>query len=72
MRNWLKDLRIAKELTQKNLANMVGVDVTTINKIELGERRPSPDTAKAIALVLGFNWTKFYEDNQENTREVIL
>lgn len=51
---------------------MVGVDVTTINKIELGERRPSPDTAKAIALVLGFNWTKFYEDNQENTREVIL
>ncbi len=65
MRNWLKDLRLAKELTQENVANMAGVDVTTINKIELGERRPSPDTAKAIAQVLGFNWIKFYEENQK-------
>ena len=65
MRNWLKDLRLAKELTQESVANMAGVDVTTINKIELGERRPSPDTAKAIAQVLGFNWTKFYEENQK-------
>ncbi len=66
MRNWLKDLRIAKDLTQQKVAKLAGVDVTTINKIELGGRRPSPDTAKAIAEVLGFEWTKFYDEEQES------
>ncbi len=65
MRIWLKELRLAKDLTQEKIANLAGVDITTINKIELGERRPSPKTAKAIASVLEFDWTKFYEDEKE-------
>lgn len=30
--------------------------------IENGKRRPSVEAAKRIAAVLGFDWTKFYQD----------
>lgn len=65
MREWFKKLRLKADLTQSDVANMANVDVTTINKIELGERRPSVETAKAIAEVLNFDWTKFYENEKE-------
>jgi len=68
LRTWLKDIRAKKELTQQEVANAANVDVTMISKIELGERRPSVEVAKKIASVLGFNWTRFYEDEDELTK----
>lgn len=68
MRTWLKDIRAKKELTQREVANAANVDVTMISKIELGERRPSVEVAKKIASVLGFDWTRFYEDEDEITK----
>ena len=65
LRTWLKNIRTEKNLTQSEIAKMAGVDVTMISKIELGERRPSVEVAKKIAAVLGFNWTRFYEDDQD-------
>lgn len=65
MRKWLKDLRAKKDLTQQEVANAANVDVTMISKIELGERRPSVEVAKKIAAVLGFKWTRFFEDEGE-------
>jgi len=62
LRDWLKNSRKKENLLQKELALLVDVDVTSIGKYEKGERRPSVDTAKKIAVVLGFDWTKFYED----------
>ncbi len=64
MRNWLRNKRLEKKLTQSEIAEMAGVDVTMISKIELGERRPSVEVAKKIAAILSFNWTKFFEDEQ--------
>ena len=66
MRTWLKDIRAKKELTQQEVANAANVDVTMISKIELGERRPSVEVAKKIASVLGFNWTRFFDDECED------
>ena len=63
MRKWLKDARLAKGMTQAHLANKLNIDITTVGKYELGERRPSPEIAQAIAAVLGFDWTLFYQDN---------
>lgn len=63
---WLRTLRENLGLTQEKLAETVGVERSLISKFETGSARPSPDTAKAIAQVLGFNWTKFYEENQES------
>ena len=68
LRTWLKDLRAQQNMTQQEVANAANVDVTMISKIELGERRPSVEVAKKIASVLGFNWTKFYEDEDETTK----
>jgi len=62
LRTWLKNIRTEKNLTQSEIAKMAGVDVTMISKIELGERRPSVEVAKKIAAVLGFDWTRFFED----------
>jgi putative transcriptional regulator len=50
-------------MTQQEVANAANVDVTMISKIEVGERQPSVKVAKKIAAVLGFDWTRFYEDD---------
>jgi len=65
LRTWLKEMRAKKGLTQQEVANAANVDVTMICKIEQGERRPSVEVAQKIAAVLGFNWTRFYEDDQD-------
>lgn len=62
---WLKELRIKVGYTQGKLAEIVGVERSLISKFETGCARPSPNTAKAIAQILGFDWTKFYEDEKE-------
>ena len=67
MRDWLKNLRISKGLAQLKIAKMSGIDVTMYNKIELGKRNPSVETAQSIANVLGFNWTRFFEPYQETS-----
>jgi len=64
----LKELREKKLLTQQQLAEMVGVDRTLISKIESGAAQPSVTTAKKIATVLGFDWTKFFEDEHAATK----
>ena len=55
-----------KGMTQQEIADLVGLDRTTITKIENGAT-PSIDTAKKIAAVLGFRWTLFFEDEDELT-----
>ena len=59
----LKIKRKKKRLTQQQLAELVGVDRTLISKIESGSVTPSVTTAKKIAAVLGFNWTRFFDDH---------
>lgn len=72
MRYWLRNLRNDKYLTQSKLAKLAGVDVTMISKIELGERRPSVEVAKKIAAVLGFDWTRFFSDDEAGDEAVNL
>ena len=71
----LKIKRKKKLLTQQQLAELVGVDRTLISKIESGAATPSVTTAKKIAAVLGFNWTRFFEDDsndeQAASKEII-
>ena len=73
MRDWFKTIRANRGLTQADIAGMASVDVTTISKIELGERQPSVEVAKRIATVLGFDWTLFYQEGDEQAvgREAI-
>lgn len=64
MRVWLRASRKALGLTQQDVATAVNVRQSFYSHIEHGVRRPSPETAKKIASVLGFDWTRFYEDKE--------
>ena len=66
VRQWLKELRQrSNNLTQEQLAKMVGISRTMITEIENGKANPSVEVAKKIAAVLGFNWTRFYDEYDE-------
>lgn len=64
--NWLARYRISKYLTQAEMAQRIGKTRTCYANIETGVRRPSVETAKKIASVLEFDWTKFYEDQDKS------
>ncbi|WP_213996438.1 helix-turn-helix transcriptional regulator [Tepidanaerobacter syntrophicus] len=65
----IKEKRNAKGLTQEQLAMLIGVDRTTITKIENGSARPSVDNAKKIGKVLGFDWTIFFEADDDEDKK---
>lgn len=61
MRNWFKNLRKEKNLTQEQMGQLVGFDKRLISKIEVGGSI-KVSTAKQIAKVLNIEWQKFYEE----------
>lgn len=61
MRAWLIQARLDKGLTQKEVAEEVKISQPSICDIEQGNKTPRPDTAKRIAKVLGFDWTRFFD-----------
>lgn len=62
MRNWMIERRKILGIKQKTVAAACGISPQMYNAIEAGTRRPSPEKAKKIAEVLGFDWTLFYEE----------
>ncbi|AQP59501.1 helix-turn-helix transcriptional regulator [Listeria monocytogenes] len=61
MRIWLQEIRNKKNISQRDIANKVGISRVTYTSYELGSRNPSVDVAKRIADELGFNWTLFFD-----------
>lgn len=60
-RDWLKLIRLGKNLTHSEVADAAGIKRAYYTMIELGERRPSVAVAKSIANVLDFEWPLFFE-----------
>ena len=54
--NALKNIRKGKKLTQKELANRIGISNTYLSEIESNSRRPSLDVLKNISDALGVNF----------------
>ncbi len=67
--NWIRPLRKSAELSQEEVAKLVGVNRATITKIENGKLLPSVSLAKRIGSALGFDWTRFYEDEPEEAKK---
>lgn len=65
MRDWLKELREKAQLSQTQLAAVIGITQQQYSFIENGKRGVRVTTAKKIAAALGFDWQKFYEDTAE-------
>lgn len=68
VREWLIDLRGQKGMTQGAVAAAAGIAQPSYYEIEKGLSRPKPDTAKKLGEVLGFDWTRFYEEAEEGER----
>lgn len=51
-----------KGYTKYQMAQILGVDRAYISRIAKGERVPSVDMAKRIALLLDFDWRVFYSE----------
>lgn len=51
--NRIKDLRTAAGMTQKALADQLGVTVPTVSKWELGQRTPELERVFRMTLIFG-------------------
>ena len=59
----LKAARAARDMTQKDLAEAIGISRQTINAIEQGEYNPSTKLCRAICRALGKTLDElFWED----------
>lgn len=64
--NWLIAIRKKKKLSQKNVSEKVGITQPSYCNMEKGKIKPSVPVAKKIADVLGFDWTRFFEEEEKN------
>ncbi|EPR07795.1 helix-turn-helix domain-containing protein [Ruminiclostridium papyrosolvens] len=55
---WFKTIRENSDLSREKLPQKIGVERSLISKFETESVRPSHDTAKAIAEVLGFEFSQ--------------
>lgn len=64
MRKWLKQKRLEKRYTLKQLAEIVGVSEQSLSYYENGDRLPTPKIAIALGKALDFDWTIFYKEGK--------
>lgn len=61
-RDWLIAIREDSGISQKCVSEQIGISQPSYSNIENGKRTPSVPVAKKIAAVLGFDWTRFYDE----------
>lgn len=64
MREWLIAERKKTEKSQYQVAEEAEMAQSTYASYETGARNPSVTVAKRIAAVLGFDWTRFFDDEK--------
>jgi len=65
----LKQARERAELTQEQLADMLGVNQTFVSKSERGERRVDVIELRLICAALGINFLQFVESLENLIRQ---
>ena len=58
----LKELRMERMLSQKQLAELINVERSTITQIELGVNKPSVKTAMTLGELFKVDWRGFFEE----------
>lgn len=61
MRRTLKEIRLNKNLLQKDIVKKCNISSTFYSLMEAGQRNPSMKTAKKIVGVLDITLDEFYE-----------
>ena len=65
MREPLRARRVELNLSEKAVANAVGIKQAPYHRIETGQSNPKVENAKKIARLLGVEWQLFYPDDQK-------
>ena len=60
----LRKARLAKKLSQKELADELGVTTATVSRYETGERKLSVETSKRIAEILEVDWYSLFDEEE--------
>lgn len=63
MRDWLKELRNSRGMTQEEVAVLSGISRSHYTHVEQGNKTPSVEVSKRIARTLRFDWTIFFDHN---------
>lgn len=63
MLDWLVEIR--GDRSQYKVAEEIGIAQSTYASIENGNRNPSVRMSKKIAAAMGFEWTRFYEEESD-------
>ncbi|MBF8265486.1 MAG: transcriptional regulator [Dehalococcoidia bacterium] len=58
----IRRLREMRALSQRDLAALAGISVTTVNRVETGLRHPIPSTVRKLAQALGVSPDKLLSD----------
>jgi len=67
----LSSIRQSKCISQRGLANLTGINRSTISMWELGEREPAFDQLQVLANALGVTVAELIDDN-ENQEAIIV
>lgn len=67
MRDWLKEKRVEKNLTQDQMAEQLGISLSYYNLIENGERQKKMDLsiANQLSAILGMTLKQIIEKEGE-------
>ena len=68
--NAIRYFREKESMSQKELADAVGLQPTSISRYERGVRQLSVDKAKKIADILKVDWTCLYDDAGDGSGEM--
>ena len=58
----LRDRRLERNLTMREVALQAGITEAMYSYIENGKRNPSVKKAKILGEILDIDWTEFFED----------
>lgn len=64
--SFLQAVRKEKNMTQSEVSKRAGISQPAYCNIENEERKPSVEMAKRIGAVLGFDWTRFFEEDRDS------
>lgn len=68
---WLAQIRKARGISQQQVADAAGISRAGYTNIEIEKRRPSPEVAQKIGATLGFDWTRFFENDSPDEAKAV-
>lgn len=68
----IKELRIANNLTQENLAELVGMERTNITRIEAGKHFPTAENLEKFTIIFNVTANELFEIEHHKSKEELI